>query len=283
MPNKLAHVSARKIAANRQNALKSTGPKTLEGRAHSRRNALKHGLFAMDLYIAALTKWEDPDEYQNLLQRLAESYQPVGAAEELEVQQIAVCWWKRARAWRYENAEIACQLAIRHTAVNTSDALSQMHRIRLELLKKAELEIEATGQLSEELKGEIFGNPECAGLWNLVDETLSIGLAKDMDVTPRLITEARKSDPEAAKNFLWGVARGVTLLLVRNNESLAAEVAKLSNDVEAIPRTEALDRLLRAETAIERSLNLAINRLECLQRRRKAQAGPPPVSIRVGR
>ena len=37
----------------------------------------------MDLYIAALTKWEGPDEYQNLLQRLAESYQPVGAAEEL--------------------------------------------------------------------------------------------------------------------------------------------------------------------------------------------------------
>jgi hypothetical protein len=44
---------------------------------------LKHGLFAMDLYIAALTKWEDPDEYRKLLERLADSYQPVGVAEEL--------------------------------------------------------------------------------------------------------------------------------------------------------------------------------------------------------
>ena len=112
----------------------------------------------MDLYIASLTKWESPDEYQTHLDRLTESYQPVGAAEELEVQQIAVCWWKRARAWRYENAEIALQLCVRHTEVNSSYTLSRECRLRLELLQKAELEIEATGKLSEELKGRIFGD-----------------------------------------------------------------------------------------------------------------------------
>ena len=38
--------SARKIAANRDNAAKSTGPKTPRGKASSRRGALKHGFFA---------------------------------------------------------------------------------------------------------------------------------------------------------------------------------------------------------------------------------------------
>jgi hypothetical protein len=180
MPRKLAHVSGRKIAANRQNALKSTGPNTSRGKANSRRNTLKHGLFAMDLYIAAVTKWENPDEYQKLLDRLTESYQPVGAAEELEVQQIAVCWWRRARAWRYENAEIAHQLCVRHTERSGLDSVSWQHRARLALLNEAELEIEATGRLSEELKGKILGDAQCADLWNLADESLSEGLARDL-------------------------------------------------------------------------------------------------------
>ncbi len=51
MPGKLFRISPRKIAANRQNALKSTGPKTPQGKAYSRTNALKHGLFAMDLSV----------------------------------------------------------------------------------------------------------------------------------------------------------------------------------------------------------------------------------------
>ncbi len=37
-------VSARKVAANRANARRSTGPKTARGRARSARNAVRHGL-----------------------------------------------------------------------------------------------------------------------------------------------------------------------------------------------------------------------------------------------
>ena len=36
--------SAARVAANRRNAQLSTGPRTAEGKARSRRNALKHGL-----------------------------------------------------------------------------------------------------------------------------------------------------------------------------------------------------------------------------------------------
>ena len=37
-------ISEAKLRANRENAKKSTGPKTVRGKAYSRRNALKHGL-----------------------------------------------------------------------------------------------------------------------------------------------------------------------------------------------------------------------------------------------
>src|SRR5438046_6670818 len=44
--NKVVLVSERKLRANQQNAKRSTGPRTLRGKANSRRNATKHGFFA---------------------------------------------------------------------------------------------------------------------------------------------------------------------------------------------------------------------------------------------
>ena len=51
--------SIRQIEANRRNALKSTGPKTEEGKSQSRRNAVRHGLTA-ETVIGVL---EDVDDY----------------------------------------------------------------------------------------------------------------------------------------------------------------------------------------------------------------------------
>ena len=50
----------KQIAANRRNALKSTGPTTPEGKDRSRRNALRHGLTS-ETVIATL---EDAEDYQ---------------------------------------------------------------------------------------------------------------------------------------------------------------------------------------------------------------------------
>jgi hypothetical protein len=52
--------SFRQIAANRLNALRSTGPRTQEGKHRSRRNARRHGL-AAETVIDAL---EDSEDYR---------------------------------------------------------------------------------------------------------------------------------------------------------------------------------------------------------------------------
>src|SRR6266702_1232117 len=101
-PNQLATVSKRKLQANRENAKKSTGPKTRKGKEYSRRNALKHGLFAMNSMDFDVLQ-EDPEQYQELLEGLREQYQPSGQAEELEVERVALCWWRLKRVWSYEN------------------------------------------------------------------------------------------------------------------------------------------------------------------------------------
>ena len=50
--------SFRQIEANRRNALRSTGPRTDEGKQQSRRNALRHGL-AAETVIDGLEDIED--------------------------------------------------------------------------------------------------------------------------------------------------------------------------------------------------------------------------------
>ena len=63
--------------ANQQNAQKSTGPKTAEGKNVVSQNAVKHGIFAAEAVITG----ENPADYELFHdQCLAEPY-PVGMVE----------------------------------------------------------------------------------------------------------------------------------------------------------------------------------------------------------
>jgi hypothetical protein len=73
------------INANRENAKKSTGPRTAEGKAASSRNRLLHGLRANKHILLD----EDPEEFLFLLDDHLDRFQPVGASEENLVLRIA--------------------------------------------------------------------------------------------------------------------------------------------------------------------------------------------------
>ena len=57
--------SQKQIEANRRNAQKSSGPKTIQGRSISRMNALKHGLLAEQVVVPG----EDFEEFATLRQK----------------------------------------------------------------------------------------------------------------------------------------------------------------------------------------------------------------------
>jgi hypothetical protein len=100
-----SYVSERKRAANARNALNSTGPKTVAGKATSRLNALKHGLLAKTVLVPELG--ETPEEFDEILGRLSEEWQPEGITEELLVVRVAQCHVRLARAARAEGAELS--------------------------------------------------------------------------------------------------------------------------------------------------------------------------------
>src|ERR1700691_42025 len=94
-PNAPRTLTEAQIAANRENAKKSTGPRTAEGKAASSRNRLLHGLRA-NKHI--LLDNDQPEDFLLLLKSLDAAFRPVGEGEEMLVTQIAADQWRLDRA-----------------------------------------------------------------------------------------------------------------------------------------------------------------------------------------
>jgi hypothetical protein len=95
-------VSERKLAANRENAKKSTGPRSESGKARSSQNAFKHGVFALPLYPTDVQLALDHCEYDELIEGLRQHYQPIGYLEGMLLEKIAAAYIRSARLLRHE-------------------------------------------------------------------------------------------------------------------------------------------------------------------------------------
>jgi hypothetical protein len=104
--NKERMTSDRKAEANRRNALKSTGPKTPEGKAAVRLNALKHGLLSREILLPG----EDEEALRELGERLRAELQPAGELENLLVDRITAAYWRLRRLGRVEAGIFAWEL-----------------------------------------------------------------------------------------------------------------------------------------------------------------------------
>jgi hypothetical protein len=90
--------SETKIAANRRNAERSTGPKTERGKAMSAQNALRHGLGARKV----ISFDEKEPDFIAFHAEQREAFQPADAIEEHLVERIAMCAWRLRRLYRVE-------------------------------------------------------------------------------------------------------------------------------------------------------------------------------------
>ena len=85
--------SYRQIEANRRNALRSTGPRTVAGKLQSRRNAVRHGLTA-ETVIGSL---EDAEDYSAFEAAIIADYDAQSAVERELVLRLASVLWRLQR------------------------------------------------------------------------------------------------------------------------------------------------------------------------------------------
>ncbi len=296
MPSK--PVSAKQLEANRSNAIRSTGPRTSEGKTRSSQNAMKHGIFAQDVVIRDGDGAEDPAEFDALLEQLTETLQPVGVLEQAAVHRIATCHWRLRRVCRFEVGATRqrldeCKRATESSQIDETERLLEEARQwqawatgclawaeRQESVPDAEMwnafDAPVWQSIEQEFKGADIlhavdcpeARPEC--LLRLADLGLDTkGLWKRLvAIHRRCVEEGRARVDE----------REVQLRDARRYSQLAQDRSAL---VRSLPPERALNMVIRYETMLTRQLDRTTHQLERLQRFRRGDQVPPPVVLDV--
>jgi hypothetical protein len=146
-------ISQKQHEANCRNAQNSCGPKTPEGKAAVRLNALIYGLRARTLII----RDEKAEEFQRFFDTLIAELQPQDEVERMQVQQMAVAHWILARIAYGENQiyqedlpierqlDLLHQVGVERTRLERSfyTALHELQRLQEKREAKAEKQAKA--------------------------------------------------------------------------------------------------------------------------------------------
>jgi hypothetical protein len=296
----LTSASLRQVAANRRNAEKAAGPKTAEGKALSRMNAVKHGILSTEVVVRGLRIQERVEEFKALRERFWESLTPVGPVEEMLVDRIVTVQWRLRRALMAEAGEIVLSVdggqweRANRERLSLDVFFSDVHDAASEMMKSADGlryltlvmegvrdDVRRDGELSEATLQRVVGR--FGGRPNHLTQELA-RLRERLTANPDGLTaeELRENHQRAVLGYIEEKLRSYEELgRQRQEREEREEVARQAADV--MPAPEVLDKILRYETALERQLYRALNQLERLQRRREGEDVPPPLTVEVSR
>jgi hypothetical protein len=98
--------TAAQVAANRRNALRSTGPRTAAGKRRSAANATKHQLQSTPETLFT-TNPTERTQFENLLESLLPTFSPTTTKQTQLLHEYAFALFQLRRASRYEDALLA--------------------------------------------------------------------------------------------------------------------------------------------------------------------------------
>jgi len=299
--------SLAKVESNRANALKSTGPRTVDGKNTARWNALKHGLLSKAVVLREGEGKEDEKEFKELLLSLQETYSPEGTMEEILVERIAVGYWRLRRAIRFETGMLREDLdCISFDYYNEADyrGTKPKQRKDFEAARRKDrqtirenkycIKLLAAGL---DLSVTHEGKPISIDTYyrNLINEEYEYNDAyfEEVDTDEMTLDQMREflindgwTDDELRNNFIQRDVREIELCKKRIKDLFAeekAETFKLSRLLytKAVLKEEDLNRLLRYETAIEKQIYKALHELLRLQSARRGERPSLPVALDV--
>lgn len=295
-----------RIAANRQNALNSTGPITVAGKQKSRWNAVRHGLLSKEVIVPIGDSPENRKSFVLMHTALHMDFNPVGTIEEMLVERIAISYWRLSRCVRAESGEIARESAGTSTKFyrNMADEVESIEdRIFRENLfssyRKTSFGLKYVIQQLELIREKIemsddFDDKEFQKLIEMYgrkERSLPFRLKVLALIGEQQRSKGNQDSPQrkkrkpsiACKVMLETIDDEIKRCNACLEQVTTAEDGQLSGSIKsaALPSPLAMDKILRYESAIERQLYKALDQLERLQRHRKGDFVPPPAQLGV--
>lgn len=296
-------MTERRLAANRKNALKSTGPKTPAGKKRTRLNALKHGLRAVSLAVPVL---ENPADWTAHHDQVVRDLSPVGYLETLLAERAAALLWRLGRVVRYESEMVSLSIIERETKPDSYGEKTLV--ILREELSTQEGTLQ-TLQRVRNLKASAKVSAEDASL--VLDEACgAFGVDPHPEGEPSAVTDPPGFPSDLAWEEWDGWTRGAVDLVLHSIRSAADEYlhevdpwewvkwkvserlvrAKTDHDTRAaavdeerrerlIPDETTLNKVSRYEAHLERSFFRTLHELQRLQAARSGMVLPPPAAV----
>ena len=266
IPNNRNAVSDRKVAANRENAKRSTGPRTERGKRNSKYNSLRHGILARVAVIRTGPYKEDEQAFNRLLRGLFDSHQPVGTQEELLVEEIGVLTMRKMRVLRHETGHIQANIEQVMDDREDPPVLPEQRRF-LSWLRLAEKIVRRDGILPSEM-WDRFSSLSRMPDFRQIEEDLKSGLQ-----WPSPFVDPKSS--QGSKMFHIAIEpslRKIHEYLDPLEEAVELEDHDLDliRSVHTLPDPQTTDIILRYFGQIERELTRAVGVLVGLQSIRRA-------------
>ena len=287
------------LAANRANALKSTGPRTEHGMTTTSQNITKPLPFPFTIMANMRELGENPEEYEALCQALHRTLDPQDEFEQMLVEDMAQVRWRRQRLIRAEaslaasrrrNYEIARELqrygrSCPQERLAGLVAAAQFGYSGLpEGVEKCEAMLKLLGQIREGVSERGFDKAD-ASLFDTAYGKSPAGDNTNLRSTYEGCLKAAKSDgpqhePEMREYFLKKLEEEIEvyeklrdLLKARDEETTPA-----MKDAQLLPEADQLEAIARYDAGLERQLENKVKLLVAWRGAKRAAERNPGVA-----
>jgi hypothetical protein len=259
-----------RLTANRANAQKSTGPRTPEGRAASKMNAVKHGILSREVLVSG----EDHQELTALQEWFQEELQPVGPMEVMLLGQIVATHWRLRRVLAAESGEIKREAELQQASAKPNalppalEETAEGCRLVQTWLSESLLEIEQIGELTLGTVGQFSARVGDRSS-SLKRDLLSFHIRQRVEEKRDRSEEGPQHEArkQAAMTFLQEKLRQLGVQEAKCQKKEEKEI-KARRTYAVLPSAEALEKLGRYESMLNRHLFRAMKELRTLQKQR---------------